>query len=71
MLNNYYLIDFITADKNIINEVQTYKGFTSSEPSYTIYTINQDKLNEVYQKLAKNQIKYTHYEDEYNCNICN
>lgn len=61
--NNYYLIDFITADKNIINEVQTYKGFTSSEPSYTIYTINQDKLNEVYQKLAKNQIKYTHYED--------
>ncbi len=31
----------------------------------TIYTINENKLKEVYDYLSKNQIKYTHYEDHF------
>ena len=61
--NNYYLIDFITNDNKVINEVQTYEEFTSQFDSFTVYNLNKDKLDEIYQKLSKNQIKYTHYED--------
>ena len=61
--NKYYLIDFITDENDIINEVQTYRSFTSQIDSFTIYNLNQDKLKDVYQKLSQNQIQYTHYED--------
>lgn len=61
--NNYYLIDFINSDNTILNNAQTYKDFTSSEESFTIYTLNQDKLKSIYQVLSPNQIHYTYYED--------
>ncbi len=60
---DFYLIDFVNSDNSIVNSAQIYKSFTSQLPSYTIYTLNEEQLNNIYQTLSKNQIKYTHYED--------
>lgn len=63
----YYLIDYVDDSGNINNFVQTYNEFSLKKErginEVTIYTINEDKLKEVYEYLSKNQINYTYYSD--------
>ena len=55
----YYLE--IELNKNDIIEL-VYKSDNNND-NLTIYKLNKDKLEEAYNKLKSNQIKYTHYQD--------
>lgn len=67
-IHEYYLID-IQEDNTTYNYSQTYTDFNINKEygsnTLTIYTLNQTKLEEIYNYLSKNQIEYTHYEDNY------
>ena len=57
---DYYLIE-----DGQYKYFQTYTSFTAPDEQVTIYTLNQDKLKEIHNYLAKNQIEYTTYEDNH------
>jgi uncharacterized membrane protein YfhO len=63
----YYLIETTNNDGSTNTTPQEYHSFTQDieygHDTATIYTINKDKLKEVYNYLSKNQIKYTYYND--------
>lgn len=65
--HNYYLIDYVS-DDYVVNYPQTYNEFYIEDDSIkevNIYTLNEDKLKEIYNKLSKNQIEYEYYSDSY------
>ena len=60
----YYLIDQEVSDGYTLNFPQTYQEFyieNTDIKEINIYTINEDKIKEVYNILKENQIKYTKY----------
>lgn len=65
----YYLIEIINEDGSTSTIPQRYKTFTQKinegHDTATIYTINKDKLKDIYDYLSKNQIKYTYYNDNH------
>ncbi len=65
---NYYLIDIKNEDFTE-NLSQTYTTFKMKEKDSngeeTIYILKDDKLKDIYNYLSKNQINYTHYQDDY------
>lgn len=68
--HSFYLIDN-TYNEYTINYAQNYKEFTYKNTNkdilkeVNIYTINNKKLQEIYNKLKNNQISYTNYTDSY------
>lgn len=67
---SFYLIDN-NYKGYTINYAQDYKEFTYKNTNenilkeVNIYTINNEKLQEIYNKLKNNQINYTNYSDSY------
>lgn len=61
----FYLIDEKIDDSYITNYPLDYQSFNSKDEEVTIYTINDNKLKEIYEYLSKNQINYTKYTDSY------
>ncbi len=66
---DYYIIEKINDDQTISTTLQHYKKF-SIEKEYgkdtiNIYVLNEQKVKEIYDYLAKNQIKYTYYNDNH------
>lgn len=68
--HSFYLIDF-TYDGFTTNYAQTYQNFNYENQNdellenVNIYTISDEKLQEIYEKLKNNQITYTKYQDSY------
>ncbi len=64
---DYYLIEIENEDGSSVTIPQIYHEFTQDKENgkntATIYTINEDKLKEIYSYLSKNQIEYTYYND--------
>lgn len=64
---DYYLIEIENEDGSSVTIPQVYHEFTQDKEygknTATIYTINEDKLKEIYSYLSKNQIEYTYYND--------
>jgi len=64
---DYYLIEIENEDGSSVTIPQVYHEFTQDKEygknTTTIYTINEDKLKEIYSYLSKNQIEYTYYND--------
>lgn len=63
----YYLVDYLTDDGVVVNYNQEYENLSFDKSSdikeINIYTLNEDKLKEIYSELSKNQINYTYYSD--------
>ncbi len=63
----YYLVDYINTDGSINNYSQSYNEFYLDKNldinEVNIYTINEEKLKEVYEILSKNQMKYSYFSD--------
>ncbi len=68
--HSFYLIDNTYNGYNI-NYAQNYQEFTYKNTDdyilkeVNIYTIKEDKLQEIYNQLKNNQISYTKYSDSY------
>lgn len=62
----YYLVDYLD-NGNVFNYPQTYSNFYLEKnldiSEIDIYTLNDEKLKEVYDYLSKNQINYTYFSD--------
>ena len=66
---DYYLID-TKNDSGGYNNIAWYYKYFVQEIKYgdgtaSIYTVNDKKLKEIYDKLKKNQIEYTYYKDNH------
>ncbi len=64
----YYFIEYHNEDDTYETYAQAYKEFyikDTTNNKVTIYTLNEKKLKDIYSYLARNQIKYTHYQDSF------
>ena len=66
---DYYYIEVLNDLGGTSTYSQTYRKY-SQDSEYgsdisIIYTLNEDKLKEIYEYLKKNQIKYTYYNDNH------
>ena len=66
---DYYLIDTKNDSGGYNNIAWYYKNFVQEikygDGTASIYTVNDKKLKEIYDKLKKNQIEYTYYKDNH------
>lgn len=67
--NDFYFIEYQTEGDQVETYAQTYQEFyiegEAEIKEINIYTVNNKKIQEVYDYLSKNQIQYTKYKDSY------